>query len=82
MVEMLVCQHNMSNRTAGELAHVGIDRGRFDERGTGVDEQRPAAALDQPDRDIAERQATPMHARGQLFPGEVHRLKRNACEGG
>ena len=45
MVEVLVCQHNMSDRSPGKFADVAVDRGRFGERGTGIDEQRCGAAV-------------------------------------
>ena len=73
MIEVLVRQHDMSNGVSRNLASVGFDRGRFDERAAGVDEQRSDLAAHKPDRDVAERQATAMHAGGQLLPGEMHK---------
>ena len=55
MVEVLVRQDNMGDRASGKPPDVGVDRGRFGERGTGVDEQRSGTAPHQSDRDIAER---------------------------
>ena len=38
MVEVLVRQHNMGDRSSGELSDVLVDRGRFGQRCAGVDE--------------------------------------------
>ena len=73
MIEMLVRQHDMGNRVSRNKADVGVDRSRFAEGRTGVDKQRSDLAAHKPDRDVAERQATAMHAGGQLLPGEMHK---------
>ena len=80
MVEVLMRQHNMGDRTSGDLLRVAADSGRFDKRSAGVDEQRSRAALHQSDGDIAERQPAAMHAVGELLPGEMH--QRTVAPGG
>ena len=40
VIEVLVRKHDMRDRTARDPAGVGVDRSRFGERGSGVDQQR------------------------------------------
>ncbi len=81
VVEVLVRQHNMGDRTPGDLPRVALDSGRFGKRGACVDQQRSGAPLHQPDGDIAERQPTAMYAGGELLPREMHQRKIAPAEG-
>jgi len=55
MIEVLVGQHHVCYPPSGELSHVGIDRVRFGERGTGVDEQHSGLTPHQTDGDVEKR---------------------------
>ena len=55
MIEVLVGQQNMGYPASGDLLHVGADRPRFGERGTGVDEQHAGPTLHQTDSDVEKR---------------------------
>ncbi len=72
MIEVLVRQHNMGYRVPRDPADVGVDRGRFDERRAGVDQQCSGSSPHQPDGDVTERQPAAVHATGEPFPGEMH----------
>jgi len=55
MIEVLVGQHHLCHAASGDLLYVGVDLPRFDERGTGVNQQRPGTALHQTDTDVEKR---------------------------
>ena len=78
MIEVLVGQHHMRHSAPGNQAHVVVDRVRFGQRGTGVDQQRSGTALHQTDSDVEKRQPTTMHAVGQGLPFEVHKQSERA----
>lgn len=73
MIEVLVRQDNVADRSSGEPSDIGVDRGRLGQRAAGVDQQDPGTAQHQPDRDVTEREPTAVHGAGQSFPGEVHK---------
>ena len=55
MIEVLVGQQNMGYPASGDLLHVGVDRLRFGERGTGVDKKHPGSTVHQADGDVEKR---------------------------
>jgi hypothetical protein len=55
VIEVFVGQHHMRHTVSGDLVHIGVDRGCFCQRGSGVDEQRARSALHQTDGDVEKR---------------------------
>lgn len=73
VVEVVVGQQNMAHLAAGERHHVRGDRAGLGQSRSGVNEQDLTPVVDQPDRDVAERQPAAEHVTRQLLPVEIQR---------
>ncbi len=72
VVEVVVSEDHVGDRTAGDHRDILGDAGRFEKCCATVDEEYPRTPLHHADGDVEERQPAAVYARGQRLPVVVH----------
>jgi hypothetical protein len=79
VVEVVVCQKDMTDLSVGDVRHVLGDLPRFGQRRAAVDQHGPVPAVDEAHGDVQKWETTAEHAVGKSFPGEGHCPRVSGC---